>query len=331
MPSSRPFRGLSNLLKAPALFAFVFVFDGPERASVKRGAGVQVQRSLWWVGAAKDCGPTYALALARSGVGDGLYGRLKSAETDAEVKYTLDQWRLETLERLRLNPSLCPSGFRNAFEKAPPQFPTAGVVNNYLRPANSTPFPDYRPNTQAWKSVERPDVCGTLQFCRNRLSWSDATKLLKALRANVWEGWMLRMIYSPQCTWDSDEKAFGTSAHQLPTHACCMNCMKWRKVEGGDHGQLQARLAVREADVLDAFLGEESDFPSAKPDQHVIKVWAPAKMVHGQELIASERWAPSARGSLPRQGRAPPAAQQQTHLSEVEWPEPSGNLLGNPK
>lgn len=77
----------------------------------------------------KGCGHVYASTLARSEVRDSLCSRVKSAKTGTELEHTLIQRRRDTLERFKGE--------------------TLSVVKNYVRPANSTSFPDYLPNTQA--------------------------------------------------------------------------------------------------------------------------------------------------------------------------------------
>ncbi|TEB28893.1 hypothetical protein FA13DRAFT_1711577 [Coprinellus micaceus] len=150
--------------------------------------------------------------------------------------------------------------------------------------------------------------------------------------------------YLAQGTWDPVEKSFGTSAHQLPILSCCLMP---RKVEGGTRGQIQAQLVVREAVVLETFLEGASVFPDAKASPYDVKIWVPAKVVPAwaHKIRAPNRHQARGAKRLPipakvKEGstRMPSkviteaaTSSSQTHHSDTEWFDPTGNLLADLK
>ncbi|TEB27659.1 hypothetical protein FA13DRAFT_1634328 [Coprinellus micaceus] len=146
-----------------------------------------------------NCGCAGASELALSGVGDSLFRDIMATRSDEEREALLEGWRDHVYEGIlnktirfgtRLNHNLL-SDLQFT------DFPPLEVVNNYANPATSATFPDYHPNTRNWRvGHEEPNPSAIIQFCRDRLGWKDSSALLKVLRDNLWEGLVLRMIYS---------------------------------------------------------------------------------------------------------------------------------------
>jgi hypothetical protein len=146
-----------------------------------------------------NCGRAGALELALSGVGDSLFRDLKAARSDEECEDLLEVWRGQVYEGITNKTDQFTAKLRKTLREELPKrtFPPINVVNNYVNPATSATFIDYQPNTRKWRvGHEQPNPAAIIRFCRDRLAWTDPAALLKVLRGNLWEGLVLRTVYS---------------------------------------------------------------------------------------------------------------------------------------
>ncbi|KAJ3546636.1 hypothetical protein NMY22_g1973 [Coprinellus aureogranulatus] len=235
------------------------------------------------------CGGAAAVELARSGVGDGLFTHLHAASSDTSRQMRLDGWKERTRRAIvgnAIQPPLS-ARLRTSILNGLPQFPSLETVNKYVNPATSALFPTYSPNSQAWRSsiIDQPDALAIINFCRTRLDWSNSAVLLEVLRRNLWEGLVLRRMYSEHCIWDEKDATFGTSAHILDIQWCRLKKRRSSAMAGEEYGRLQ----VLESDVLDVLVGGKAFSGVAIASDRVVEVWVPVLLLPGWVAKVGEK------------------------------------------
>ncbi|KAF6745390.1 PIN domain-like protein [Ephemerocybe angulata] len=135
-------------------------------------------------------------ALAVSGIGNELVEAARSAETGNARAAGVERWRraIQTADNLQLSPTLQKillDGINGA-----EAFPKAHILDMYARPVTLYTHSEYMPDSRTWTSVQQPDINALVAFCCSHLGWSNPGELQKRLRSNVWEGVVLRMVFS---------------------------------------------------------------------------------------------------------------------------------------
>lgn len=149
-------------------------------------------------GGVPGCGQHTAAALAKSGIADDLIKSIRKARSEQEASAVIQQWKV----RAKTKASSADLGLGKqarrklleALERR--EFPKAEALRLYTHPATSRTHPDYLSDARTWSSLHFPSLRRLVTFCNNRLDWQDRDQLLKTFYGNIWEGVVLRLIYS---------------------------------------------------------------------------------------------------------------------------------------
>lgn len=148
------------------------------------------------------CGQSYALKLAMSPISQSMRDKLMdSSESSQATLQSLGTWRTNARAALHNEGTLLtvPHRAKKLLEDAlNNSFPNPDIVHLYTHPATSLNGPHHQSlHPHVWShAVAYPCLADLFNFCKRVLGWTDETLLLSTLEHNVWDGVILRLLYS---------------------------------------------------------------------------------------------------------------------------------------
>ncbi|KAJ2930940.1 hypothetical protein H1R20_g6163, partial [Candolleomyces eurysporus] len=219
------------------------------------------------------CGQAYASQLALAGVGDKLVPTSTQLK-DYGLAECVKEWRTATSEDLLHHSYKVSRGAERVLSNEIRVFPSIDILRLYINPVTSFSTPGERPSMSAWSTVQQPNVPALVEFSRNHLGWSNPDNVKKTFENNVWEGALVRLLYSPVCSWDAADRTVGTTLRRITLHE---SHLKVRRSPQWLSGQEWVRLAFSKDDVAENIMSGED----AGGGEGLFRVWAPSVLVPG--------------------------------------------------
>jgi hypothetical protein len=139
--------------------------------------------------------PGCGQALALAGIGDNLLPASREVNLVRHIK----EWRVATSEGLLHHSYKISRSAERVLSSKINVFPSIDVLNLYVNPTTTLSTQGVLPSTRTWSTVQQPNVPALMEFTRNHLGWLNPDDSKKMLESNVWEGALMRLLYSVSC------------------------------------------------------------------------------------------------------------------------------------